>query len=542
VRIRLNARSAANAAVLAAIFLVAPPSARALAPQGGYTMEAHPDLGLSFERARDYEQIPTQPDEQFVVLQFGEKLPEKASAKKTLRPEMWLVWIDYVSDPAAPRTREPSPDGGADAGGTTAGEPRATNEPPPKPPINSLERWLDRGALSHWKLDKPVEGKPRDGYSTCEYTLVPGKDLRAVASGWIYAWRSPKRTVAIVGLCGIEEIKEQTKIWRYSAQHLKITEPAELSTESLERHYARTNWLDPEFRIGVRKKLVRGWKAEDTEHFIVIYDTLDQPLMRKVLRDVELLHAEYTKLFPPTAPVNAVSTVRVCKNRDEYIMYGGPPASAGYWNDQTEELVLYDAEKVNRQHQRSEADTFIVLYHEAFHQFIHYSAGELPPHPWFNEGHGDFFSGAVVRDGKVRSIGVNPWRVKLIKEVVLAGKYVPWQEIVHYDRAKYYANPAVCYSQGWSMVYFLRTSKEVAKRPEWAGILARYFDALKASWAAELKKLEAQGKQDDKKLRAKAEALACEQADAAAFANVDLDELENAWLAFVAKLDDGERK
>jgi len=292
----------------------------------------------------------------------------------------------------------------------------------------------------------------------------------------------------------------------------------------------------------VRKKLVRGWKAEDTDHFIVIYDTPDQPLMRKVLRDVELLHAEYTKLFPPAAPVTAVSTVRICKNRDEYLAYGGPPGSAGYWNDETEELVLYDAEKINRQHQRSEADTFIALYHEAFHQFIHYSAGELPPHPWFNEGHGDFFSGATVRDGKVRSIGVNPWRVPVIKAAVLMQKYVPWSEILHYDRAKYYSNPAVCYAEGWSIVYFLRTSKEVAKRPEWAGILPRYFDTLKASWAAELKQLEAQGKQDDKKMRAKAETAACERAVTVAFENVDVDELERAWLAFVAKLDDGERK
>ena len=42
------------------------------------------------------------------------------------------------------------------------------------------------------------------------------------------------------------------------------------------------------------------------------------------------------------------------------------------------------------------ADTLAVLYHEAFHQFIFYSVGEVAPHSWFNEGHGDYFSGADV--------------------------------------------------------------------------------------------------------------------------------------------------
>jgi len=100
------ARRAVNALAFAAFVGLAPASALALAPQGGYTSESHPDLGLTFQRARDYEQIPTQPEEQYVVLKFGEKVPEKPAAKKQLRPEMLVVWIDFVPDPAAPRTRE----------------------------------------------------------------------------------------------------------------------------------------------------------------------------------------------------------------------------------------------------------------------------------------------------------------------------------------------------------------------------------------------------------------------------------------------------
>ena len=76
-------------------------------------------------------------------------------------------------------------------------------------------------------------------------------------------------------------------------------------------------------------------------------------------------------------------------------MVSGNPRSAGYWNSRTEELVLFDAEEHERGKRPDDSGTFIVLYHEAFHQYIHYSTGELPPHSWFNEGYGDYFSGAT---------------------------------------------------------------------------------------------------------------------------------------------------
>ena len=40
--------------------------------------------------------------------------------------------------------------------------------------------------------------------------------------------------------------------------------------------------------------------------------------------------------------MSKTSVVRVCANRDQYVSYGGPPSSAGFWNSATEELVLFD--------------------------------------------------------------------------------------------------------------------------------------------------------------------------------------------------------
>jgi hypothetical protein len=344
-----------------------------------------------------------------------------------------------------------------------------------------------------------------------------------------------------LGLASEDDIQKHTKIWRASSEKVDFTEPEQSSTSKLDMLYARSKYSDIPFRIDVRKKLVHGWQAEDLDHYIVVYDTPDQPLMRKVFRDLELIRKEYERLFPPEKPVTAVSTVRVCKNREEYLSYGGMPMSAGFWNSESQELVLYDAEKVERDWKKSDADTFIVLYHEAFHQFIHYSAGELPPHSWFNEGTGDFFSGALLKDGKMRGIGANPWRLPLIQAVIDKDLEVPFKDILHYEQKQYYENAAICYAEGWSIIYFLRTCKQVAARPDWARILPTYFDVLKSAYAEELAKLD-ETKKSDASARSAAGLTARNRAVETAFQGVDLDALQDAWRTYISALPLPDRK
>src|SRR5262249_1116982 len=152
-------------------------------------------------------------------------------------------------------------------------------------------------------------------------------------------------------------------------------------------------------------------------------------------------------------------------------------------------------------------------------------------HSWYNEGHGDYFSGALIKDGKMRSIGVNPWRVRTIQEAIKAEKTISWSDIIRYEQAQYYDKEKVhiCYAQGWSMIYFLRTCKDVAKNPAWAKILPTYFDVLKKTWNDELAKLEGIGKKDDKGARYQAGLVARKAAVDAAFEGVNLDDIENAW-------------
>jgi hypothetical protein len=198
--------------------------------------------------------------------------------------------------------------------------------------------------------------------------------------------------------------------------------------------------------------------------------------------------------------------------------------------------VFYDATVREKGKKTEKADTFIVLYHEAFHQYIHYSVGRLAPHSWFNEGYGDYFSGSQVRGGKVKRVGANPWRLSTVQAMLERNDYISWREMISYTKAAYYhpRRGGLNYAQGWSMVYFLNVSKTVQRHKVWSQILPTYFNELKAAWSELKGGLEVGG--EDEEAEAKARSIAEEEAKKRAvelaFKDVDLDELEAEWMKF----------
>lgn len=494
---------------------------------GQLKKERLPELGLpTFYRPRHFEIIPLQPGEQWKILYMREAPASERGRNVTPRrhrPELYVVRIPK----RAPVTGE-----GAEA-----------EAKPPK--IFSLETWLEheRGWGKRWTATFLRDGKKDRDYLTRTYslTLPPPKeeDKRVVLAGYAYVWETPGFYCCLVGRCAQDDLEELQRLWKSVGDRMKVAEPeaSERDAKRLERMYRNSRLPHVPYRIKVREALVDDWQAEDTQNYIVVYNTTDEPLVRKVLRDLETIRESYVELFPPSREIDAVSTVRICADRDEYLSYGGHPRSAGYWNSRLEELVLYDAEKQVRGQRPDDSDTFVVLYHEAFHQYIHYSTGELPPHSWFNEGYGDYFSGAVIKDGRVRKIGVNPWRCGTIQSVIESDRQqpVPWKDIIKYSQGQYYTNGHLKYAQGWSMIYFLNKAPIVEKHPEWQKILPTYFESLKSAYRDELAKL---GEDPEPEKRAGAGQLAREAALEAAFKDVDLDEIHKEWAAYTLTLED----
>jgi hypothetical protein len=492
--------------------------------------EKYRELGLTVDVPRTYERVPTQPNENWVVLYYAEQLQKRAAGRRRERPRFSVVWIDWINDP--PPTQDPPA-----PGGEPVGDDESTQPPkPPRPPINTIERYLEQ-KVRGFERGRSEPGKERFGFETSEFMLLPAEGNRTNREGWVHVWKRADRTLALLGFCDGQDRDECVKIWRKVAHSMRIDEPAGVDDRALRRFYESSRgrkYSDPEFRIRAKQALTRGWKAEDTENFVVVTHTKDEPLVRKICRDIELLRKEYMERFPPVKKIEALSVVRVCANREEYMTYGGMRGSAGYWNSGTEELVFYDARKVEKVGPSDDSNTFIVLYHEAFHQYIHYSTGELPPHSWYNEGTGDYFSGAVIKNGKVRRIGVNPWRLGTIQRAIRQRKYVPWVKIIRWEQKDYYRNGSQNYAQGWSMIYFLRTAPEVAANPVWSAILPTYFETLKAEYGSELAELPEGA---SKEVRWEAGKRAREKAVDAAFHDVDLQRIEIAWSQYVEGLE-----
>ncbi len=309
-----------------------------------------------------------------------------------------------------------------------------------------------------------------------------------------------------------------------------------------------------------------GWKLfESPNYFVITSKTDDKEFIEELMTRLEAIREVYDEIYPvslitelrllaaarkkeeaaanPTAKGDAkegdepeeaprtvagsadpmemsrCSVVRVCKDKNEYHTYGGPPSSAGYWSSFHEELVIYDDQKGG-----GRRDTWATLNHEAFHQYIFYFLGNFAPHSWYNEGNGDFFSGYQITNRKFK-LRPFDWRLGLVKEnikksekdvgvgVVPLKEIVRWTQAQYYGGSKYQTNGGDHYAQGWSFVYFLRTGKGNSKcwEPAYDNILSTYLRTLVET--------------DD-----------LNKAVDAAFAGIDFDKLEACWKEYTLNI------
>jgi hypothetical protein len=537
------------------ILLLSLGTAAVAAPvQGGYVTKKHPSRGIDFRKPKRWDKLPVQPTEEWIRFKLIEPVPEEKRDQRKIQPHIEIIDIPYVADaapltgvtgdaPAKPEGEVPAAEDGEEK------DEKVEEEEPPPPPLNSWDRYLER-ELKGWNSELVETLRPKgrgDGvweravYHMTRSSKAKGRGARGGNSqraGYAYVWtRSRERIVVAFGQCAAGDLDELEPIFKEVGTELDLYEPDNREELKWRKRYERDGLRAIDYRTPVRIEATEdGWKVEDTENYIVVYNTSDQPLVRRIVKDLENIRKKYIELFPPSGPIEAVSTVRICSGMSEYYSYGGPRGSAGYWYDVTEELVLPDATKRKKGEKTDKSNTFIILYHEALHQYIHYSAGKLSPHSWFNEGYGDYFSGSEISGGKVKRIGLNPWRLGTIKSAVSARKHVPLEKIIRYEQRDYYKNAGLCYAEGWSIIYFLNTSKVVARHEVWSEILTVYFETLKDAWASQLARLKDEGKEEDATARLAAEKEARVAAVDAAFEDVDIWELEEAWLEFVEEL------
>lgn len=499
-----------------------------------------------------YVQNPPKPtsDEAYVVGDWYEDAAKFDAGY--LRPTFQIFW--FAEPKGEPAAAEPAPAEGP----PTADDMRAAAREAfaVKDGDEALDRMLSinehlfgphTAMADRWReaeKDKTAKGVPFEAVEINPPTKKKSKDAPE-PRGYCYVARMtldrPGEVVHVTffGSCSVKYTKRFQKEFPALVRSFEeLKEATDSRNEGAKADLAQDR--EARYQQILEQKLVKGWKAERTENYILVYhEEVKSDLVKDIGRQIEAIRAQiYEVVFPPDKKIDAFSIVRVCKDREQYMNYGGSGGTAGYWSPHHEELVFFEDTSDPKGPLR-------VLYHEAFHQYIHYSVGDFPPHSWFNEGHGDFFAGHNYVAGKFK-LDVFQWRVSEAKEWKRSPKRPPLKEWIQWTQAQYYGgNKAgipggANYALGWSLVYFLRTTK----KPEYQGVLERYFNSLKGSvtharvseeeWEKKVKDAQEKGlplPERDATSDVGNPVIWLKRAVDEAFKGIDWDQIEKDWLA-----------
>lgn len=291
-----------------------------------------------------------------------------------------------------------------------------------------------------------------------------------------------------------------------------------------------------------------GWYAEDSDHYVFLSNAADRSFIKKLQKELETVREKiYVEWFKPRNKKTPLSPVRIFDTQSEYHQYGGPGGSAGYFSPSRGELVLF-AKFDSETKSNSQDNCRSVMFHEGFHQYVHFAVGDVSPHSWFNEGHGDYFAGFKVSGSRIKADTFD-WRVDYLKDHLRGNRdLIPVRTLIRLPQSEYYSNAGLKYSQGWALIYYLRN---VSKDKAHEKALETYFNYLADNVAAFREKKKDKEGEDKTEgetvpgipgLRVfdfedyeKVQQILSEAIDKA-FADIDLEQLDKDLRSWVEKL------
>lgn len=241
------------------------------------------------------------------------------------------------------------------------------------------------------------------------------------------------------------------------------------------------------------RDIKRGpWDAKDTPEGWVIFTSKHYQIQshagkekaERLAEHMETMLTVYKRLFPRGRAFKRFA-VKLFVDRQEFIAYSGAVGAGAYYSPVDREMVCFDTgkwmdepvtetsagddedmESVMRTMQaRYTMDILGAAAHEGWHQFFHWyvtSWIELPS--WINEGMGDYFYAAKPHETSGKRIPaelgrMNEMRLPVIRNAVKRNKHVTVADILQYSQRQYYANPSICYAEGWALCQFLLHSE-----------------------------------------------------------------------------------
>ena len=215
---------------------------------------------------------------------------------------------------------------------------------------------------------------------------------------------------------------------------------------------------DHPVRVEARKSIENydDWWITETEGYVILSD-VDSSTGKTFVSDLQdtmpALKAAFMKLVPPLTREPDISSIRIFRDRTDYIRYVGVNHawSGGLWMPARRELVLL--------HSMDSHTLLRTLRHEAFHQYLSYAYCMIAAPPWMNEGHASLFENASVSSkGKV-TLDEDEKKVALLldnMDVVIEA--LP--DLFKADYAGFYSGTSgqrqLKYAMAWGIIYYLQ--------------------------------------------------------------------------------------
>jgi hypothetical protein len=216
--------------------------------------------------------------------------------------------------------------------------------------------------------------------------------------------------------------------------------------------------------------------VHDSRHYHIESDAGTGPCL-ELADGLECLHAWFANQFAGRIAVqDARMRVRFFKERAGFLAYAAAscpdfnPGWFGYYSfgrsAATGELVAYDL-GANR----------AVIYHEAFHQFLHGAYPAIRSYPqWFNEGLADVIGrGRVDHGAFALPAAIDRQDLGLVRAALKDGSAVPLARLLELDlRAWNGEHMILNYAEGYLFITFLLAPGDERR----SGLLPAFFSAL----------------------------------------------------------------
>lgn len=523
------------------VLVLAAPSVTAQEPKlGNAWYEDAVDLGFKFRAPKDWSYVPGEPHEPNLVGKYAPARGQEVhlGGGAVLDPAVYLVKFDRRPEA---NQAEKKLIGNREV--EILFEGRKDIDEWMRKGLQEGDGWRREGGVESLKGPCEIRVSQYLGTSSPKWAGATQQEIRAIA---LVFHLSPEVELALVGTGPGDKKKWRAFESAYtsiakSLQRLEVKSVASASTGKDPRSLKRAK---------LEKEVAKspGWSLHETPNYFIMSSTDDKALVEELKLRLEAIRLIYQRDYPPelarrikiveslpeeelegepgeagapgeggaegepgedgepgqegapgadgepgadersvaaidTLELGKLSVVRLCKNEEMYYQYGGEQGTSGYFSSFAGELLIYDDKQGG-----GRDNTWGVLNHEGFHQYIYAFFGNVAPHSWYNEGTGDYyysfdFNPKSKKFTTKRNVGRqdNVLRVK--------DKLPPLQEFVTWDQSQYYGKNAfglerwACYAQGWSLVWFLREGKGKAKgwQEPWQEILPTYLETLLAT-------------------------------------------------------------